>query len=600
MTPHRDLRIGREATASRGLGTRLRLVLALSASVLGALHAAPQQPTASLGGLVIEAGVDARPLRRAIVTISGPALTSPLSVVTDDEGRFTFVDLPAGRYGIAADKPAYLTTAWGARAPGEAGTPIALAAGQHVSDLRLTLARGGVVSGTVRDSSGAPMVDVPIAVAPASSASGASSYEVRPGGSLLTDDQGRYRAYGLAPGEYVIAAAPRGPGREPFEHLPAASVDTVLRELQQRADGRPGRGAGPAPPSAAAPVNYAPVFYPGAPNVVDAARIRLSAGEVREGLDFLLDLVPAVEIAGRMVMADGTPAPAAQLLVIPIGPPLPRFSTLVYSQRQTEDGSFVIGNVSPSRYVLYGRTAGGLWATAELDVPAGGLNGVALTLRPTFTVTGRVAFEGDPPSDLTQVRVRLVRVDHALAEGSGALTVPGLPAPAAAAVNADGSFRLTTVPPGLYVPSAAVAGHPAWRLRSAMVDGRDLLDEPVALGVGSSDLTDVVVTFATQRAELSGVIQHASGQPAPGHTVIVFPADRALWRSARRLQAVRPASDGEFSLTDLPGGDYRLAALSKMPDSDWRSAAFLEQAIGASIAVRLAEGAQVRQDLRIP
>jgi hypothetical protein len=63
---------------------------------------------------------------------------------------------------------------------------------------------------------------------------------------------------------------------------------------------------------------------------------------------------------------------------------------------------------------------------------------------------------------------------------------------------------------------------------------------------------------------------------------------------------VRPASDGEFSFIDLPGGDYRLAALSKMPDSDWRSAAFLEQALDASIPVHIAEGAQVRQDLRIP
>jgi hypothetical protein len=152
----------------------------------------------------------------------------------------------------------------------------------------------------------------------------------------------------------------------------------------------------------------------------------------------------------------------------------------------------------------------------------------------------------------------------------------------------------------LYVPAATVVGQPAWHLQSAVVAGRDLLDEPAAFGVGSPDPSNVLLTLSTRRAGLTGAIQHASGQPAPGHSVILFPANRGWWRSPRRLHAVRSATDGQFSFAVLPGGDYRLAAVNEMPIGDWRRPAFLEQALAASIAVTIAEGSEVRQDLRIP
>ena len=45
-----------------------------------------------------------QPIRRALVTIAGDGLTR--SLVTDDEGRFAFTNLPAGRFTIQAAKPA--------------------------------------------------------------------------------------------------------------------------------------------------------------------------------------------------------------------------------------------------------------------------------------------------------------------------------------------------------------------------------------------------------------------------------------------------------------------------------------------------------------
>jgi hypothetical protein len=225
-------------------------------------------------------------------------------------------------------------------------------------------------------------------------------------------------------------------------------------------------------------------------------------------------------------------------------------------------------------------------------------------LRPTLRFAGRVAFEGSalsPPKNLSTIRVGLMRVEGVLAEGaaSGA-PAPGLPVPNFATVTADGTFVADGVLPGLYTVSALSPDLAGWQLRSAIVGGRDILDMPLNVGSADVDVSGAVLTFSDRQSQLSGVLQHTSGQPAPGRTMIVFPADRALWRAARRLQFTQPASDGSFSFAGLPAGDYRLAAVNEMPAGDWRRPAFLEQALAASIAVTIAEGSEVRQDLRIP
>jgi tellurite resistance protein len=81
--------------------------------------------------------------------------------------------------------------------------------------------------------------------------------------------------------------------------------------------------------------------------------------------------------------------------------------------------------------------------------------------------------------------------------------------------------------------------------------------------------------------------------------VVVFPADRALWSSARRVQSTRPATDGRFSFRDLPAGTYLIAALTDVEPGEWTTAAFLEALMPAAVPVALADGETKRQDLRV-
>src|SRR5438477_7022158 len=88
--------------------------------------------TASISGTVVAEGTGS-PVRRARVALSGAELRGRArSTITDDQGRYTFLALPTGRYTITASKAGYVDISYGAKKPGRAATPIQLEDGQKV------------------------------------------------------------------------------------------------------------------------------------------------------------------------------------------------------------------------------------------------------------------------------------------------------------------------------------------------------------------------------------------------------------------------------------------------------------------------------------
>jgi hypothetical protein len=137
-----------------------------------------------------------------------------------------------------------------------------------------------------------------------------------------------------------------------------------------------------------------------------------------------------------------------------------------------------------------------------------------------------------------------------------------------------------------------------WWLRSAEAGGRDLLDAP--FDVGDTDMTDVRLTFTDRQTTLSGRLQTAAGAAAPDYYVVVVPADRTRWiEGSRRMQAVRPDTDGVFSVTQLPAGDYLIAALSDFEPADLADLTFLDELSAVALPVAVQDGTETRQDLQI-
>jgi hypothetical protein len=163
---------------------------------------------------------------------------------------------------------------------------------------------------------------------------------------------------------------------------------------------------------------------------------------------------------------------------------------------------------------------------ADISINGVDVTGVVLTMRPAFGFSGKVAFDGalPEPSDLTKLTVGLIVTQDAVnGLGAAASSVPGLPRPSPATLSADGAFSITGIWPGAYIPVIAVPGIPAWRLRSVLVDGRDILDTPLVLDGSGTDVKDALVTFSDKHSTLSGMLQLPTGQAATDHAVSSLP-----------------------------------------------------------------------------
>jgi hypothetical protein len=245
---------------------------------------------------------------------------------------------------------------------------------------------------------------------------------------------------------------------------------------------------------------------------------------------------------------------------------------------------------------------------------------LVLTLQAGMTLGGRIEFQNGStpvPTDLTRVRVNLT------ARGAQTFEIGGTPP---GETDASGRFTVAGVTPGRYAISASVGpaaqtanqnggpaggggrvGGPAsgtggtgqWTLKSAMVDGRDVLDFPLEVGP-NQDIASAVLTFTDRTQELTGTISDATGRPTSDFTIILFATEDRYWLpQSRRITSARPGTDGHFSLRGMPAGQYRLTAVTDVEPGEWYDPAFLGQVQQASIPISIAEGDKKVQDIRL-
>ncbi len=466
---------------------------------------APVQPrtgTSRISGVVMTTDETPQAVRRAIVSLTPlHAGGSPLGyhAITDDEGRFTFSSLLEGRYDISAVRPSFVTIPFGSTKPRRTASPLVIERGEHVENVRLLLAKGAVVAGTVRDDTGEPIAGLDVRV------------ELRAGaGSTIaaarTDDQGTYRIFGIAAGDYVVSTRPTSPSRAELTVPTDAQVDAALRELQARR----GRAGAPDPrttvtniASGAAPASvvradFVRVFHPSVFVRTEATPVVLAAGEERSNVDITVQMMTTAAVSGHILNTGGRAPTDIEVWLTKAGS-----SGLTGSDRtiMRADGTFRLSRVSPGRYLvaaraispeLYKASLGSTSAgptppgscasdAAEVLVSGSDVTGISLRLRPCRQVAGRVVFaQSSPqkPSSPPPARVML--------EADGSPDVPTfVPPRAPAVVAADGRFSLGEfgdLLPGLFRLKLDVPGvEPGrgWWLESATAEGRDILDAPL-------------------------------------------------------------------------------------------------------------------------
>ena len=608
-------------------GVALAVVCAvvLSAQQPARDNAQTASGTATISGTVLVDGPTRPPARRTRVTLTDLAGASPgQTTTTDDRGTFAFRNVPAGRFEVKAFKSGYLRAGYGASRPDRTGTPIVVNDGDAIGNIAITIARGGVITGIVRDSRGRPVpgLDVKVLKLGYNAVTGERMLTT-PGSSAgagNTDDRGEYRVYGLPPGNYlVLVMAGPGPGRsagqslDDMRPLTTAEVEQALQAVRGAATNTSPAAVPPALSSSATRVNYAPVFYPGVADIGAAAPVALGLSEERSGIDVAIQLVPTATISGTLRTPPGVAPALLRVTLLPAGPQSDLLTGGLALRTTTSNsaGTYSFGGVAPGAYTIKASTVGGrpgasdtpLWAAAEVRVNGQNME-MPLTLEPGVAVAGRVIFEGAAPTpdQLQTLSFGLVPPGSSTpiqtAGGGRNMTAP---VTGRGQVGPDGRFTISEVPPDAYrfvAQWTSPGASSRWTIKSAVANGRDVFDAPIR--VNPNEPVNWTITYTDTPTHLTGVFQDRTGRTATDYFILVFPADRQYWvPGSRRIQMARPATTGTFSAKGLPAGEYFLAALSDLETGEWNDPTLLESLVGSSIKVTLRDGGTTTQDVRI-
>lgn len=595
------------------------------------------QGTGLILGQIVDAGSN-RPVPGALVTLGLPG-SRPIRSLADGQGRFVFRDLPKGRFNLTATKAGYVDGAYGRMRPSGPTLPFELTDGERASGVAMGLWRYAAVAGTVQDEQGEPIVGAPVRVLRRQIIGG--QWRLVPGAQDQTDDRGAYRIGTLEPGEYVVAV-PMGQGSNGLDGLMPmgdGQRDVVVSVAAVRVGAAMGGDSGifiegTGGNDAAGigedgkPLTYPTTFYPASASAARATITKLGSGEERTNLDFQMRPVRALKVSGTAVGPEGPVANLA-LTLVPVEADTLASALDTRTAFSNAAGAFTFQSVPPGQYALratrtpriaFGggdatfvqqggatimtRTAVAtgapplpteptLWAEMVVSVAATDLTDLSILLRPGIRVTGIVQFDGAtarPESDrLSSIAVALEPAD----------VRPGGPGAVRGRVEASGQFATMGVPAGRYF--VRVSGAPqGWTFRGATLGGRDVTDTPME--IESGDVSGITLGFTDRPTDLSGHVQMDGGS-TDGASVIVFPTDQTAWvgygSSARRLRNVRADKTGAYSVSNLPAGEYFVAAVPDKMAVDWQNPEFLGSLTTDAVRVRLSDGQKATQNVKV-
>jgi hypothetical protein len=626
------------------------------------LSQAPAPTPSSTGtglivGQIVEAG-SGRPIAGGVATITGAPLASGsgpprIQAITGTDGRFVFRDLPKGSYTLTATKGGYLEGAVGRRRPGGQTQPIELAEGERTGVLSVPVWKHGVVSGTIVDEAGEPVIGIQVRTMRRGIVGGLRRFTSGP--SAATDDRGMYRLAGLVPGDYIVAVpstqvAVSASALEEYRQAVQANDPgrtSLMLALSEAGSvgpmGAPGSslqignqvqtlGRGPTPPPSpedGRTFAYPTMFYPAAISSAQAGLVTLGSGEERTGIDLQIKPMPMSRVSGVVMGPDG-PASTIAVRLIPAEAEASATEIDTASTVTDRNGQFTLLGVPPGQYVLritkvprpstpardmtivqsgtgvmigtIGDPLAGpppiptdptLWAVQPIAVGRSDVSGVTVSLRTGLRVTGRVEFDGTKEKPTAQMLGRLpVTIDPIEGRSSSPFISPGR------IDAATSQFTTYGLPGGRYfvrIPGAP----PGWTFKSAMYQGRDVSDVP--LDLDSSDITGVVISFTDQPTELSGTAQTARGGD-PDATILVFASDNTGWVNTglnpRRMRSVRTGANGAYKIAGLPPGSYYVAAVPDEFAGDWQDPKFLETLARGAAQVTLDDGEKKTQNVR--
>ncbi len=530
----------------------------LAGSLAGAQSRNPTTETAkpiacSVSGVVVKM-LGSVPLPSSTVRLqSADDRTPTYSAVTDLGGHFEIKGIDPGRYRLHVIRNGYVTQEYGQRTPNDPGKVLALGPGQDMKDLLFRLLPSAVIAGRIQNENGDPLPWVRMSALRATYQRGKRtlSSEV----TVVTNDLGEYRVFGLRPGRYFLSATYK-PGQR----------------LEPNEENEDAEDAGK--------FGYVPTYFPGTPDPARATALTVKTGDEIASMDISLEPTTVYNIRGRVNYTASRRNAANIILALEsrstgLGWSVPARQSIV----DKPDGTFEIAGVLPGSYTLTAQVfeeGRRFQARLSIDITNLDTENVQLTPLSGMDVRGQVVWDPKPSGDQNSVRIFARSADTSFAYV------------AQNRIASNGAFLLHELPEGLYRITTS-GQSPDCYLKSIRYAGMEVSDDEFNVIRGTQATLEV--TISTRGAQVQGTVKDGDGLPAPGVWVVLVP-EEAHRNQFHRFKQTVTDQYGRYSIRGIAPGDYKIFSWEQVEPDAWEDPDFLKpfESKGQSLSLQEGDG----------
>ena len=453
----------------------------------------------------------------------------------DADGRFVFDELSAGVYTVVATAPGFIDESFSARDLSELP--------RHLPGAQVTirLVKGGVITGTVTNQKGDPVVGVSVRALPIGNQQLRLSRFTGESNQAETDDRGVYRIYGLPPGEYLVAAG----GRGPFGPFLPTGFDT-----------------------------HAPTYHPSSTRDT-AASVVVRAGEEAAGIDIRYRNAIGYSISGvvkqKIDKTSHVNISSVSLFDVKSNIMLSVATSNIDGPTQV----FKFDGVADGEYELLAtffapNEANWSSGTRLVTVAGADVTGVEMSLKALSSVEGSIKLEpSEIKCDKRGAQI-LETVLFAVNEPRSRLTRLRTMYNLEGTVSPNNTFQSRNLNAGRFRFVTRLPTD-AWYLRDIQLPSSQTsksTTQPVSAaripwqGTGTIKpgeiIRDVVITIGQDAAGLSGSITLPKGETAvpEGLQFHLIPVDREEANNVLRYYETKVESNGQFTFSHIAPGRY--------------------------------------------
>lgn len=511
--------------------------------------------TGSITGRVVnESG---QPVAGAAATLRRLNSSTGRTTTTDAEGNFRVNNLDRGLYVITASAAAHVFP------PSESGGPPTYYRIGDSANVRLV--RGGVLTGTVTNSMGEPVVAVRVRAMMIRDTNGKQPTGLFVGlNQYQTDDRGVYRLWGLLPGTYIVSAGGAGMLQSNFN-----------------------------------PYDFdAPTYAPSSTRD-DAAEVTVTNGE-ETTVDIRYRGEAGYTISGTVKVV--APTNSASISITPAKGSL----TSAGNTFQPAAGrGFAFNGISDGEYDLVAQEfTPGQGATIpviqvseprRVVVKGASVSGIELTTRPLGSVSGKIVLEsskvsacqGKRPPQLAETLVQLRRPERdPEKDGLSYGRVFGM----SGSPDLNGAFVLRNLSADKYQFEPIFHAR-YWYLNSIAIGKTDAAANWTTVKFGEH-LTNLTITLAEGAASIRGKL--VAGESPPGTFLYLVPSEQVKAGDVLRFFVTEIGADSTFRLNNVAPGRYWVIAQTN-PDAQIATATKLRQPEAATARTKLRKTAETKK-----